>query len=138
MELLPQNTVANLKHWDVYMHPNQSYLARCIIQLKREGTKDALSKEEQEELDRAVELYKAALAKDLRPDKVEEIWTSEGNLRLDLVPRYSTFRFMNGAEFNDPNYGEPVKEMEWHVEVSAKAFIMKMLVMRFKQAFINF
>jgi len=138
MELPPQNNVAKLKHWDIYLHPNQNYLARFIFQLKREGTKDALSNEEQEELNRAIDHYKNVLLKDLKPDKIDEIWTSEGNLRLELVPRYSTFRFMNGAEFNDPNFGEPVKDTEWKVEVSARAFLTKMLVMRFKQAFINF
>jgi len=32
----PKNYIAETKHWEIYLHPDQYYLGRCVIATKRD------------------------------------------------------------------------------------------------------
>jgi hypothetical protein len=129
--------IKELKLWDVYMHPNQVFLARGMFVLKREAGKNDLTAEEKEEFERAKQAYLGLVKRDFKPDQIDEHW-SDGRAIYQIIPRYRSMRIVNGAEFNDPQFGKPWEPApEWVIEHAARAFVMKMLVMRFRQPFLT-
>jgi len=130
--------IKELKHWDVYVHPNQAYLGRGIFVLRRHANKDNLTVEEMDELARAQEAYLKMVKNDFKPDQIDESWELGEHTSFEFIPRYKSFRIQNGAEFNDAKFGQPWQPApEWELERAAKAFVIKMLVMRFRQPFLT-
>ncbi|MBI4151254.1 hypothetical protein HY492_03950 [Candidatus Woesearchaeota archaeon] len=129
--------VKSLKYWDVYVHPNQTYLGRGLFVLKRHAAFKELSAEEKSELARAEDAFLALVNRDFKPETVEQ-YDYPLHAQHEIVPRYKSFRIINGAEFTDEHFGKPADlAHEWNVEGSAKSFLIRMLVMRFRQTFLN-
>lgn len=132
--------IKELKHWDVYMHPNQIYLARGLFVLRRHAdSRDNLTDDESQELKQAQDAYLSLVKRDFKPETIEEAWSAPGeHVSFQYIPRYKSMRIVNGAEFNDPQPGKHWHPApDWVIEHAARAFVMKMLVMRFRQPFLT-
>jgi hypothetical protein len=133
----PEAKVKSLQYWDVYVHPNQTYLGRGLFVLKRHATSKDLTAEERAELKHAQNAFLTLVNRDFKPETVEQHDHTE-HAQHEIVPRYNSFRILNGAEFTDEHFGKPADlGCAWNVEGSAKSFLIRMLVMRFRQVFLN-
>ncbi len=133
----PEAKIKSLQHWDVYVHPNQTYLGRGLFVLKRHAALKELTKEERDELARAQEVFLTLVNRDFKPETVEH-HDHDIHAQHEVVPRYKSFRIINGAEFTDEHFGKHADlAHEWNIEGSAKSFLIRMLVMRFRQSFLN-
>jgi len=92
------------QYWKVYLNPNQAYLGRGLIKLKRhsEDLFDIDSNEQQELFDFGTR-YRNAVNELFTPDMFN--YVSAGNrmphLHIHIVPRYSSEREFHGITFND-------------------------------------
>jgi diadenosine tetraphosphate (Ap4A) HIT family hydrolase len=102
--------IRDFLYWTIYLHPNQCYLGRCIIALKRQSVTDLLeiSSEEREELFNIAKVLRLCLSALFKPDLFN--YASLGNvdpaLHIHLIPRYKEPRVFDSLNFTDTNWGK--------------------------------
>lgn len=109
IEDFSKNLIKKYKYWDVYIHPNQSYLGRCIVWCKRNDVSDLTNAipEEQQELFLILGDLKKALETVFQADWFNYVFLGNETRHLHghLIPRYKTSRKFNGILFEDKFYG---------------------------------
>lgn len=119
MNLNKEDLVFDTKHWQVFLSPDQTYLGRGYVSLKREA--DSLSELTSEEMTDFLELikkYESALKKAF--GAVMFNWTSLMNnaykekpysphVHFHVRPRYDKEVEFAGETFTDPNFAEHYK-----------------------------
>lgn len=109
METLDR-VLRDFMHWTVYLHPNQCYLGRCIVVLKRAHVSDLfdIRPNEKEELFVITKVLRDILKTTFQPDLFN--YAVQGNidpqLHLHVIPRYKEPRTCAGMTFTDHNWGK--------------------------------
>ncbi|MEK7649996.1 MAG: hypothetical protein AAB367_03525 [Patescibacteria group bacterium] len=102
--------VKDYTFWHVAVHPNQSYLGRCVVWCKREDALDLAdaTKEEQEELFIILHDLREASQKAFQPDLFNYAFLGniERHLHGHFIPRYSSHRTFHGRFFTDERWGQ--------------------------------
>lgn len=95
------------RHWDIYLNPNQYFLGRTVIRLKRPVADiiDA-SPDEQRALWYLVQVMKKAIEELWQPDAFDTLSRghSHPHCGLEIIPRYQTARTVCGTVFEDKRY----------------------------------
>jgi diadenosine tetraphosphate (Ap4A) HIT family hydrolase len=98
------------EHWNWYLHPNQGYLGRVVLALRRtsEGSFADLTVQEWKSLKNTIEQYEIVISNLFNPDRFN--YTQMGNewpkLHVHAIPRYVEARRWNGIEFRDRRWGK--------------------------------
>lgn len=104
-----QLKIAEFKHWDLFLHENQSLLGRVYLSAKRKNAIDfiAMTSEEREEFFELGAKINEALLILFHPDLMN--YASLGNrfkhLHVHFVPRYKEERTFLGVSFTDAKWG---------------------------------
>ncbi len=102
--------IVEFEYWKLYLNPNQVYLGRCYLALKRDGDLDPYTDTTQEERDEhqlIMEQLKVAFGNLFQPlrlnyDNLRNVWL---HCHWHIVPRYDTEREFAGLTFTDPSGG---------------------------------
>lgn len=116
-------TIYEGNYWRIVLNPNQYYLGRSMIILKRH-LEDPLEISENElmELISLTRMFVEVLKKLFQPDLFN--YAILGNIvkhiHLHVIPRYRNERFFEGMKFVDENWGKhyypyPQIEVKWEV-----------------------
>jgi diadenosine tetraphosphate (Ap4A) HIT family hydrolase len=107
--------IADSEHWRMVLNPNQTYLGRAVLLLKRNcGDLAAVSAEEFLDLlqliKRSQEAYKRALSATMfnwscLMNNAYQETPPRPHVHWHLVPRYKSPATFAGKEFPDPNFG---------------------------------
>ncbi len=102
--------------WTWSLFPNQSYLGRVQLTLRREceGSLASLSDDEWSDLRSNIKAYEFAIAKLFEPDRFN--YVQLGNVwhqvHVHAIPRYERFRNWQGIAFLDRRWGDtPLPEL---------------------------
>ncbi len=107
-------TLFETKYWKVDLAPNQAYLGRSYVNLKRHaGHLSSLTPDEWAELGEVVRRFEETATKVF--DATCFNWTAlmnnayksdspDPHLHLHIWPRYQTAPVVNGVVFEDPNF----------------------------------
>ncbi|MEM0083925.1 MAG: HIT family protein [Candidatus Methanomethylicia archaeon] len=119
-------TIYEGRYWKITLNPNQYYLGRSMIILKRHLEDPLeLSDDELMELISLTKTFVKVLKKIFQPDLFN--YAMLGNivrhLHLHIIPRYKTERIFEGIKFVDENWGKhyyPYPQMEIKLEILQK------------------
>ncbi|MCB1181166.1 MAG: hypothetical protein KDK55_03980 [Chlamydiia bacterium] len=102
--------IKSFDFFELYLHPNQCYLGRTYLWIKREGVINffEINQQEREELYQLGQSVTETIDRLFAPNLFN--YASLGNvcpsLHIHIVPRYQTKRFFGGIEFIDDRYGQ--------------------------------
>lgn len=95
--------------WTWSLFPNQSYLGRVQLTLRREchGSLASLSDEEWLDLRRNLQTYEQIMGDLFRPDRFnyEQLGNVWPQVHVHAIPRYASPRTWNGVAFEDTRWG---------------------------------
>jgi diadenosine tetraphosphate (Ap4A) HIT family hydrolase len=104
-----KNKIKDYQYWGVFIHPNQSYLGRCVIWCNREDALDLTdaTEEEQKELFIIVQDLRGALLKAFNPDwfNYSFLGNIDHHLHGHFIPRYSREIIFEDMTFKDKEWG---------------------------------
>jgi diadenosine tetraphosphate (Ap4A) HIT family hydrolase len=104
-----KNLIKEYKYWAIYVHPNQSYLGRCVVWCKRDDAPDLAdaTPEEQSELFLVLRDLREAAKKVFQPDwfNYSFLGNETRHLHGHFIPRYAKPKTFMGIMFEDKLYG---------------------------------
>jgi len=106
----PKLILRETPFWTWSLFPNQCYLGRVQMTLRREchGSLADVTPEEWLDLRESIKAYEELAAKLFQPDRFN--YVQLGNVwpqvHVHAIPRYATSRNWNGTEFSDRLWGE--------------------------------
>ncbi|MEM9029067.1 MAG: hypothetical protein AAGC70_11925 [Pseudomonadota bacterium] len=103
--------------WSWSLYPNQCYLGRMQLTLRRplEQSLAHLTDQEWQELHRTLSSYEGLLQDHFQPDRFnyKQLGNQWHQLHVHVVPRYADSRVWRGMEFVDHRFGDdPHPEFE--------------------------
>lgn len=108
-----KNLIRDYKYWAIYIHPNQSYLGRCVVWCKRKDALDLTDAtlEEQSELFLVLQNLREAVKKVFEPDWFNYSFLGNGtrHLHAHFITRYAKPKIFMGVVFEDKLYGHNYK-----------------------------
>ncbi len=101
--------VKEYRFWEIYVHPNQGYLGRCVVWCKRPDALDLADAlpEEQSELFSVLHELRAAAKGAFGPDWFNYAFLGNETRHLHghFIPRYQAERHFMGFSFKDERFG---------------------------------
>lgn len=100
--------IKSYKHWDLYLHENQSYLGRVFVLLKDEAEDFlAIEGEARDEFFQIGAEVKSALKTLFQPDKMNyaALTNTSPVIHVHIIPRYEGERTFAGIVFKDAHWG---------------------------------
>ncbi|MDP3764580.1 MAG: HIT family protein [bacterium] len=108
-----KNLIKDYKYWAIYVHPNQSYLGRCVVWCKRENALDLTdsTQEEQSELFLVLQNLREVVKKVFQPDwfNYSFLGNDTRHLHAHFIPRYTKPMTFMSMVFEDKLYGHNYK-----------------------------
>lgn len=113
MEDFDRYKIKDYKYWQIFIHPNQGYLGRCVVWCKRKDALDLtdVNQEEQEELILVLKDLKMSLVKLFQPDwfNYSFLGNDTRHLHAHFIPRYEKPRIFEEIKFEDKLFGHNYK-----------------------------
>ncbi len=104
-----KNKIKDYQYWSIFIHPNQSYLGRCVIWCSRENAQDLIdaTDEEYRELLLIIKDLHAALLNTFKPDwfNYSFLGNIDRHLHGHFIPRYSREISFENITFKDTEWG---------------------------------
>lgn len=104
----PTPDIGSFLHWRVFAAPEQNYLGKCIVALRRhEEDFLALTEDEREDMWKAAHGVRDALSRLFAPDhfNYQVLGNSVRHVHMHLTPRYTSPREFGGVTFTDTHWG---------------------------------